>query len=58
MWRTVCETPWFWEIEYAANGQKRWRIEIENIILPRLRDKWDLLQAIAAGESSADELPK
>ena len=58
VWRTVCETPWFWEIEYAANGQKRWHIEIENIILPRLRDKWDLLQAIAAGESSADELPK
>jgi hypothetical protein len=53
-WKSICENESFWK---DRPDEARDRIEA-NLILPRLREKWHLFDAVIRGERPHDQLPK
>lgn len=53
-WKLICENESLWKGRPDEAGD---RIEA-NLIWPRLRESWDLLNAVARGDKPHDQLPK
>jgi hypothetical protein len=53
-WKLICENEYLWKGRPDEAGD---RIEA-NLIWPRLRETWDLFNAVVRGERPHDQLPK
>jgi len=59
LWKIVRENGIFWRGKWDGYGADdwRWSVNESSMIYSRLREHWDLLQRIAAGEASIALLP-
>ena len=60
LWKLIKETPYFFkkvEWEYDPNKHLSWSIKSNNLWFKRVRNHWELLNKIIAGEESEDKLP-
>ena len=56
MWKLVRENGFYWKGLLENEGWV-WDQTISNLILPRLRETWDDLQSVVAGEALSEILP-
>jgi hypothetical protein len=58
IWRLVRENGSFWWGSFTGPGQMfKWTLDEESLMFDRVRDKWALIKAVAAGEKAESEMP-
>lgn len=58
LWKLVRENGYFWLGRYdKPSGDWTWRVQLDSLIYPRLREHWATLNAIAKGEMDKSSLP-
>lgn len=58
LWKLIKENGYFWAGNYNGyGGTFRWTIDESSLIFPRVRDKWQLMLQIAAGDMLESEMP-
>jgi len=59
LWKLIKENGCLWKGSYGGSGNEwSWFTTEETLNYKRLREHWDLLNKVASGEESVDELPK
>jgi hypothetical protein len=61
LWKLIKETPYFFkkvEQKLDPNKHLSWSANSNNIWFKRIRNNWELLHKIVAGEETQDALPK
>jgi hypothetical protein len=62
IWKLVKKNGWLWRgnynfRKYVDTGDWAWEVKRENLLMPRLRAKWDIFLTVARGEADESELP-
>jgi hypothetical protein len=57
IWKVVRENGYLWRGHYDTNDEWTWTIADTKLLRERLREKWEILKAVALGERSRDDLP-
>jgi predicted transcriptional regulator len=57
IWRLARENGYLWRGHFDKNGEWSWAVDQGHLILDRLREKWEIFKAVAAGEQSNEDLP-
>lgn len=57
LWKLVKENGFLWKGSWDSSGNWVWKVSPENLDFERLRERWDLFDAVAKGEKSPSVLP-
>lgn len=58
LWKLVRENGYLWKGRYDKNsGDWTWAIDLDRLIIERLRERWEAFNAVAKGEAGKDTLP-
>lgn len=58
VWKLVRENGYFWRGKFNSMNEWTWEIQASAVIKDRLRDHWETIKAVAAGEFTKDKLPR
>lgn len=58
LWKLIRENGTLWKGKFdKTSGEWTWRIAEESLVFDRLRDRWELFNAVASGAAKKDTLP-
>lgn len=58
LWKLICEHGVFWEGRFDESGYWKWSTKADRLLKKRVRIFWNILNAVAKGEVSEEELPR
>lgn len=57
LWKLIRLQGWFWRGNYNDNKEWIWKVKENSLVFNRLRENWDILNKVAKGELTEDQLP-
>lgn len=57
VWKLIRENGYLWRGKYDSEGDWTWEVSESKLINVRLREKWDIFNAVARGEAETSSLP-
>jgi hypothetical protein len=58
LWKLIRENGYLWRGDYNFQGQWTWPLTMSALHIPHLREYWEVLRQVAAGDADASILPK
>lgn len=58
LWKLIRESGFLWEGEFDERGRWTWQVKLESLNFPKLREYWDKINIVAAGEADNSILPE
>lgn len=57
LWKIIREHPYFWRLRKGTEDNPDWNVAKFRLIYPRVRECWDTLNQIVAGDMQIKDLP-